>query len=61
MSCHMQKTQFHSLISSYDIGAWKILQSGREHFELYLITQLTFTCLKSTTETLEKRVKYAQS
>ena len=25
------------------------------------VTQLTFTCFKSTIETLEKRVKYVQS
>ena len=32
-----------------------------EHFTLRNITQLTFTCPKSTTETLKKGVKYVQS
>ena len=27
----------------------------------FIATQLTFTCLKSTVETLEKGVKYVQS
>ena len=40
------------------LNLWKS-QSALSHKSI--ITQLTFTCSKSTIETVEKRVKYVQS
>ena len=48
--------------SSSDAGVHYIIRFNLAHFETANeITQLIFTCSKSTIETLEKGVKYVQS
>ena len=43
------------------ISFCKFIAIVNKFFWINVVTQLTFTCLKSTIQTLEKEVKYVQS
>ena len=38
-----------------------VIISFEQVFDVKIVSQLTFTCLKSTMETLEQRVKFVQN
>ena len=58
---HFNTTGYRQLI--YFDGFWCVKHKKHETFisNVFRSSQLTFTCSKLTTETLEKGVKYVQS